>query len=146
MRYTRHRMEAEDILQDAFIKIFDNLKQFKFQGSVEGWIRRIVVNTALKNFQKKGFTYEQWGLDNVHFDQSADPAIYGLLGHQELLDLIAGLPHGYRIVFNLFAVEGYSHREIAEMLDIQESTSRSQLIKARRMLQAQIQKRQRIAV
>jgi len=111
-RYARHELEAEDILQDAFVKVFNNLSKFQHKGSLEGWIRRIVVNTALKNFQRKSYTND--------------------------------LPDGYRVVFNMYVIEGYSHREIAEKLEIGESTSRSQLVKARKMLMNRITKLQSI--
>ena len=145
MRYARHEMEAEDLLQDAFIKVFDNINKFEYKGSFEGWIRRIVINTALKNYSKKRFKQEQIGLENYP-DLPLEPEIYAHLQEEELLRLIAKLPEGYRLVFNLYAVEGYSHKEIADMLGIQESTSRSQLVKARKMLQAMIIDLQKIAV
>jgi RNA polymerase sigma-70 factor (ECF subfamily) len=144
-RYTRHHMEAEDVLQDAFIKVFRNIQRFEQRGSLEGWIRRIVVNTALKNRDKKSFTNEQIG---VEVDQSMGrlPAIYSDLGTDDLMQVIGRLPEGYRLVFNLYAIEGYSHKEIADLLDIGESTSRSQLVKARKMLQEMILQAQKIAV
>ncbi len=145
MRYARHQMEAEDVLQDAFIKVFDHIQQFQFKGSFEGWIRRIVVNTALKNFDRKSFSYEQIGLE-PHHDQRVEPTVYDHLLEEELLALIAKLPEGYRLVFNLYAIEGYSHAEIGEMLGIQESTSRSQLVKARKMLQIMVTDLLKIAV
>jgi len=138
-------MEAEDILQDAFIKVFDNIGRFEFKGSFEGWIRRIVINTALKNYSKKSFKQEQIGLENQP-ELPLDPEIYSNLEEEELLRLINRLPDGYRLVFNLYAVEGYSHKEIADLLGIQESTSRSQLVKARKMLQGMIIDLQKIAV
>jgi RNA polymerase sigma-70 factor (ECF subfamily) len=145
MRYARHQMEAEDVLQDAFIKVFDHVHQFQFKGSFEGWIRRIVVNTALKNFDRKSFSHEQLGIE-PHDDQGVEPTVYDHLHEEELLALIAKLPDGYRMVFNLYAIEGYSHAEIAEMLGIQESTSRSQLVKARKMLQIMVTDLLKIAV
>lgn len=145
MRYTRHRMEAEDILQDAFVKVFDNIHKFQFKGSFEGWIRRIVINTALKNYSKKSFQQEQIGLENQP-EHSTEPESYKNLEQEEMLRLINRLPEGYRVVFNLYAIEGYSHKEISDMLGIQESTSRSQLVKARKMLQGMIVKIQKIAV
>ena len=145
LRYTRHEMEAEDVLQDAFIKVFDNIGKFEFKGSFEGWIRRIVVNTALKNYSKKSFKQEQIGLEN-HPELPMEPDIYKHLEEEALLGIIAKLPEGYRLVFNLYAIEGYSHKEIADMLGIQESTSRSQLVKARKMLQSMIIDLQKIAV
>ena len=145
VRYSRHRLEAEDMLQEAFVKIFDNLDKFAFKGSFEGWIRRIVVNTALKHNQRKYFTNEQIAVE--HFPETPiEPVAYSRLWEEELLKMIALLPEGYRVVFNLYAIEGYSHKEIAEMLNIQESTSRSQLVKARKMLQNQLEKLQRLAV
>lgn len=145
-RYTRHRMEAEDVLQDAFIKVFDNIAQFKFNGSFEAWVRRIVVNTALKNYQRKSFREEQLGLDPEVIDLPTEPSIFAHLHEEELLNLIAQLPDGYRIVFNLYAIEGYSHREIAEILGIEVGTSRSQLLKARKWLQDKVLSMQKIAV
>ena len=145
MRYTRHKMEAEDILQDAFVKVFDNIHKFQFKGSFEGWIRRIVINTALKNYSKKSFQQEQIGLENQP-EYATEPESYRNLEHEEMLRLISQLPEGYRLVFNLYAIEGYSHKEISDMLGIQESTSRSQLVKARKMLQSMIVKIQKIAV
>lgn len=145
MRYARHRMEAEDILQDAFVKVFDNISKFEGKGSFEGWVRRIVINTALKNYRKKSNRNEHIGLEH-HIDIPKDPTVYAQLNEEELLRLVAKLPDGYRMVFNLYAIEGYSHKEIAKTLNIQESTSRSQLVKARKMLQQQIIKLQKIAV
>ena len=143
-RYTRHQMEAEDILQDAMIKVFRNIDRFKFEGSFEGWIRRIVVNTALKNYQKSSFQKEQIGLESYQ-EGTMEPEAFSKLQEEELMNLIATLPDGYRIVFNLYIIEGFSHKEIAEQLGIKESTSRSQLVKARRMLQELLVKRNRIS-
>ena len=145
-RYTRHRMEAEDVLQDAFIKVFDNIDNFQFKGSFEAWIRRIVINTALKNYQRKRFQQERMGLEMEAIDLPIEPSIFAHLHEEALLELIAQLPDGYRVVFNLYAIEGYSHKEIAEMLSIKESTSRTQLLKARKWLQTQVLKLQKIAV
>ncbi len=145
LRYTRHRMEAEDVLQDAFIKVFDSIHTFQSRGSFEGWIRKIVINTALKNHRKKQNQQEQIGLELAD-DLPAEPSIFAHLQEEELLKLINRLPDGYRLVFNLYAIEGYSHREIADMLGIEEGTSRSQLLKARKLLQAQIAVLQKIAV
>ncbi|MDV7391156.1 RNA polymerase sigma factor, partial [Arthrospira platensis SPKY1] len=115
------------------------------KGSFEGWVRRIVVNTALKNFQKASFQREQLGLDAFD-EQSIDPEAISHLQEEELLDLIGKLPDGYRVVFNLYVIEGYSHKEISDMLEIGESTSRSQLVKARKLLKEQIQKIQMIVL
>lgn len=145
LRYARHQMEAEDLLQDAFIKVFDSISGFQFKGSLEGWIRRITINTALKNYQRKPFGLEQIGVEWQH-EMSEEPDIYARLDEDDLLKLIQRLPEGYRVVFNLYAIEGYSHKEISETLDIQESTSRSQLVKARKMLQGWLIGNKKIAV
>ncbi|MEM7573374.1 MAG: sigma-70 family RNA polymerase sigma factor [Bacteroidota bacterium] len=145
LRYCRTRTEAEDTLQESFMRIFDKLGQYNFQGSFEGWMRRLCVNVALRTHQRKRVTHEQTGLETVP-DQALDPTAFSRLAEQELLDLIAQLPEGYRLVFNLYAIEGYSHKEIGQALGIQEASSRSQLLKARKLLQQQITKRQRIAI
>ena len=139
LRYARHRLEAEDILQDAFIKIFNNIQSFHGTGSFEGWVRRIVVNTALRDIQKSSFKNEQIGLENT-IETSEQPTAISRLSEQEILKLISHLPDGYRTVFNLYVFEDFSHREIAGQLGIEESTSRSQLTKARQMLQMQMKK------
>ena len=146
MRYARHRMEAEDMLQDAFVKVFEHLGQFQFKGALEGWIRRIVVNTAIKAYDRKSFTHEQIGIDPT-WDSASDLPLSDMqLQEKDLLNMINQLPDGYRIVFNLYAIEGYSHQEIGEMLGIQESTSRSQLVKARKQLQTQLFELHKVAV
>ena len=142
-RYARHEMEAEDLLQDALLKVYENIEKFKSKGSFEGWIRRITVNTALKNYQKHSFQKERIGLADYEGD-IVQPEAIANLSAEELLKLIAELPDGYRVVFNLYAIEGYSHKEIAEVLNIGESTSRSQLVKARKLLQTRIKDMQKI--
>lgn len=145
LRYANDHMEAEDMLQDGFIRVFNNLHQFKFEGSFEGWVRRVVVNCALKHLQKKRIQFTE--LKESYFDNATEESYaYSNLGEEELLKLISQLPDGYRIVFNLNIIEGYSHEEIGKMLNIQPSTSRSQLVKARKMLQLQIVQMQKIAV
>ena len=139
LRYARHRLEAEDILQESFVKVFNNIQAFQGNGSFEGWIRRIVVNTALRDIQKSSFKNEQIGLENI-IERSEEPTAISNLSEQEILKLISFLPDGYRTVFNLYVFEDFSHREISQHLGIEESTSRSQLTKARQMLQAQIKK------
>jgi RNA polymerase sigma-70 factor (ECF subfamily) len=139
LRYSRSREEAEDILQEGFIKVFDNISKFRQEGSFEGWIRRIMVNTALKHYSKVEFS-EQSGDDEESCGSIAPEAV-SRLNEKDLLNIIAGLPEGYRLVFNLYAIEGYDHKEIASMLGIGESTSRSQLAKARAMLQQKLNAR-----
>ncbi len=137
-RYLRDPKEAEDILQEAFIKVFMSLSRYRHEGSLEGWIRRIVVHTALRVLQKKKI---QWADIEQEADtlQSDDIDALAAISAEELLRLISDLPDGYRIVFNLSVVEGYDHKEIASMLNITPVTSRSQLLKARKALQTQIE-------
>lgn len=137
MRYARSRQEAEDILQEGFIRIFDNIKKFSFNGSFEGWVRRIMINCALRNFRKSSYQREQIGIGD-EMDMHEDATVYDKLSENELLALINQLPEGYKMVFNLYAIEGFSHKEIADMLEINEGTSRSQLNKARKFLQKKI--------
>lgn len=138
-RYARNNDDALDILQDAFIRIFDKLPQFKGDGSFEGWIRRIVVHTALRKYERKHYQQERTSIDDLSENQS--PWHDGIDQHvsvKELLALIHDLPEGYRLVFNLHVLEGYSHDEIAQLLHIQPATSRSQLMKARLLLQKKL--------
>lgn len=139
--YARHKEEAEDLLQDSFIKVFTNLPKFQNKGSLEGWVRRIVVNTALKYVKKSSFKKEEIGVAE-YLDPGIAETIISKLSADEIIEIIGKLPTGYKIVFNLYAIEGYSHKEIGEILDIKESTSRSQLVKARRLLKSQIDKTQ----
>lgn len=137
LRYARSTADASDILQEGFVKVFTKMDQFNFQGSFEGWVRRIMVNTALRTYQRQRFDFEQSGYERLP-DVPVDPDALATLSEKELLLLITKLPDGYRVVFNLVAIEGYSHAEAAELLGIQESTSRSQLTKARRWLIEQL--------
>ncbi|MEI8058519.1 MAG: sigma-70 family RNA polymerase sigma factor [Ferruginibacter sp.] len=146
-RYARNTADAEDILQDGFIKVFDKIQQFKFEGSFEGWIRRIMVNTALKKYSLRRYEKEVVGYEMKDRDEgSMEPSAYSHLSQKDILDLVNHLPDGYRLIFNLYAIEGFQHEEIAEMLGIQSGTSRSQLVKARMLLQKQILQLQKVAV
>jgi RNA polymerase sigma factor (sigma-70 family) len=142
-RYAGDLHEAEDMLQEAFISIFSHINQFKFEGSFEGWLKRITVNAAIKILQKRnikviGITNDQNELISPDFNILSD------LNTEDLLKLINQLPDGYRIIFNLYAIEGYSHDEIAAMLKIKAATSRSQLSKARAILKDKINLLQKI--
>jgi RNA polymerase sigma factor (sigma-70 family) len=137
LRYARTQADAADILQEGFVKVFTKLGQFQFQGSFEGWVRRIMIHTALRSYQRQRFDMEQSGYEHLP-EAPVEPDALALLSEAELLQLISQLPDGYRAVFNLVAVEGYSHAEAGELLQIQESTSRSQLTKARRWLADQL--------
>jgi RNA polymerase sigma-70 factor (ECF subfamily) len=144
-RYTSNIQEAEDMLQEGFIRIFTHMKNYERSGSFEGWMKKIFINTALRTISKKSSTQELNGYE-VLPEESVEPSVVSRLSEEQLLDLISELPKGYRAVFNLYAIEGYSHREISEMLGMEESTSRSQLVKARRMLQDKFIELQKIAV
>ena len=137
-RYACDQAEAEDMLQESFVKVFTNIGQFRFQGSLEGWIRRIVVHTALRTLQKKKIRFTEIDED-LDIAQSVNTDGLEGLSVEELLKLIGNLPDGYRLIFNLYVLEGYDHNEIAGMLEISATTSRSQLSKARKLLQTQVE-------
>jgi RNA polymerase sigma factor (sigma-70 family) len=142
MRYSKHQMEAEDLLQDGFIKVFTNLEQYKSEGPFEQWIRRIMINNAIKNCNRKSFQNEYSAGEDIP-ELFEEPEVIDNMAETELVKMINELPYGYRMVFNLYAIEGYSHREISEALNIEESTSRSQLVKARKVLQDKLLKYQK---
>lgn len=132
LRYTRDRTEAEDWLQESFIKIFTNLHSFKFEGSFEGWAKRVVVNLVLSDMRKKKNVKFSDEIDDKDFYTHAEAD--SNIGHEELIRFISLLPEGKKLIFNLSVIEGYSHKEIAETLNITEGTSRGQLAKARELL------------
>jgi RNA polymerase sigma factor (sigma-70 family) len=133
-RYVRHSMEAEDILVTAFTKIFERIDQFKGEGSFEGWIRRIMVNEALTYLRKSRTMYLETELEQADREPDYDK-LSDHLEAEDLLKMIQELPAGYRLVFNMYAIDGYSHKEIADQLGISENTSKSQLSRARVYLQ-----------
>lgn len=122
-------------MQDGFIKVFSSIRSYSYEGSFEGWMRRIFVNTALEALRKNDLLRNGVELDALEPQQEADYSAVEKISADELMELIAQLPPGFRTVFNMFAIEGYSHREIAETLNINESTSRSQYTRAKRLLQ-----------
>ncbi len=139
-RYTKSMTDAEDVLQDGFIKVFKNLHQFKFEGDLGAWIRRIMVNTAI-NYLKSNSRYQaelSFADTSLHPVSNEDPAV--LLQAKDLAELIRQLPPGYQTIFNMHAVEGYSHVEIGNILGINEGTSRSQYARARALLITWIKK------
>jgi len=138
-------MEAEDLLQDGFIKVFTNLNQYKWEGPFEQWVRKIMINNAIKNCNKKSFQNEYNAGDDLP-DSVEEPEAIDQMAESELLKMINELPEGYRLVFNLYAIEGFSHKEISESLQIEESTSRSQLVKARKALQEKLLKYQKTTI
>lgn len=142
LRYCRNLAEAEDVLQDGFVKVFTNISTFRHKGSLEGWIRRIVVHTAVDHYNRQsreGHAVHLEEINEVHI--SDNPAVEEEqdlpgcdLTEDELMKVIQDLPDGYRLVFNMYAIEGYSHQEIARLLNISVNTSKTQLFKARKML------------
>lgn len=134
LRYARHQMEAEDLLQEGFIKVFEHIAEYNFDGSFEGWIRRIFTNNAINAVNKKQFKSEVYFPENDALIESHEVGIIDKISEQELISLISTLPIGYKTIFNLYVIDGYSHLEIGEMLNITESTSRSQLTKAKKFL------------
>lgn len=140
MRYTSRSEEAEDILQESFIKIFKSIEQFKPEGSFEGWIKRILVNTAINHFHKQNRLRERSSsLEEAAIFQNEDADAIDQLSAEELIDQVRQLPEGYRLVFNMYVIEGYDHQEIAKMLNISTGTSRSQLAKAKKKLKETLQ-------
>ncbi|OFX28238.1 MAG: RNA polymerase subunit sigma-24 [Bacteroidetes bacterium GWA2_32_17] len=134
LNYTDNYDEASDVLQEGFIKIFRKLHQFNFEGSLEGWIRKVIVNTALENYRKKSREHEKLNiLTDSQEDYSDD--FLSTFGVQEIIELVNKLPSKAQIVLKLYAIEGYSHKEIASNLNITEGTSKSQLNRARKLLQ-----------
>jgi RNA polymerase sigma factor (sigma-70 family) len=139
LQYSGNDEEARDILQDGFIKIFENLGQYKYEGSFEGWMRRIMVNTALEKYRSKHNLYRVDDINSIP-EQDAEPdnEDYSGLEAGDLLAIIRELPPKYRMVFNLYAIEGYSHKEIGKMINISEGTSKSNLSRARVILQRRV--------
>jgi RNA polymerase sigma factor (sigma-70 family) len=134
-RFAHNREDAEDMLQEGFIKVFTQIHSFENRGSFEGWIRRIVVHTCI-NILKKNKKFNE-SVDLIHATslQVREDSVPAVIQAKQVVECIRMLPIGYRTVLNLYAVEGYSHREIANMLDIEESTSRSQYTRAKVMLE-----------
>ena len=138
LRYTSDRETARDLLQEGFIKIFTSMRSYAGTGSLEGWMRMIFVNGALEYLRKTDILRNSTDIGTINEQSGEDENVISRLSAEELMNLISKLPDGFRTVFNLYAIEGYSHKEIAEMLHITESTSRSQYVRARQWLQEQI--------
>lgn len=139
LQYSGNDEEARDILQEGFIKIFENLVHYKHEGSFEGWVRRIIVNTALEKYRNRHNLYRVDDIDQIpEPDAEPDNEDYSGLEAVDLLEIIRELPPKYRMVFNLFAIEGYSHKEISSMINISEGTSKSNLSRARVILQRRV--------
>ena len=140
MRYAKSTEQAEDVLQDGFIKVFSKLNDFKHDGSLEGWIRRIMVNTSLDQIRKENKLMGNTSLDNVDYKLQNNAFVLENLAAKDLMKMVQSMPVGYKVVFNMFAIEGYSHKEISEHLGISENTSKSQYSRARAYLRARLEK------
>jgi RNA polymerase sigma-70 factor (ECF subfamily) len=137
LRYARDSADAEDILQEGFVRVFTKIKQFEFKGSFEGWMRRIMVNTALEKFRKHDRLYPVEEMSVYESTEWVEETISSITA-DELMKMIQELPPRYKMVFNLYAIEGYSHLEIGAMMNISEGTSKSNLSRARVILQKKV--------
>ena len=141
MRYMGDKDSAEDVLQDGFVTLFSKIDSYSGTGSFEGWARKIFVNTALMSLRKKDALKDSEDVDAARGIVSEEPSAIQKIGYKDLIAMIAALPPGFRTVFNMYVLEGYSHKEIAKELGISETTSRSQLQRARLLLQSKIKER-----
>lgn len=142
LRYVRHQFDAEEVMTNGFLKVFNKIDQFKEEGSFEGWIRRIMVNEALNHLRKNKMQQSEVDIENTR--EIAEYAeAESNLNAEDLMKCVNQLPDGYRTVFNLYAIEGYSHKEIAEQLGISVNTSKSQLSRARVLLQKYVSEQEK---
>lgn len=141
IRYCKSREDAEDVLMESFVKIYDKMPEFRFQSSLETWMRRVVVNMSINKIRAAKMMDS---IDNESYEVPYVDLGFDNLNAKELLALLDKLPAGYRTVFNLYAIEGYSHKEIGEVMGIDEGTSRSQLAKSRKALQEMIEKLEKV--
>lgn len=140
-RFGQNREDAEDMLQEGFIKIFTQIHTFQNKGAFEGWVRRIIVHTCINILKKNKKFNENIDLDHAGYLEVKEETMPSVMQARQIIECIRLLPIGYRTVLNLYALEGYSHKEIAEMLDIEESTSRSQFTRAKSMLEMMLVKK-----
>jgi len=140
LRYSKNREEAEEILQEGFIRVFEYMHQYNFAGSFEGWVRKIMVNCALQKYRSKKQMHAVINIDDTAVEPASNEEILSKLGTKELLEMVQKLSPAYRMVFNLYVFEGMKHREIAEHLGISEGTSKSNLSDARSFLQKAVNK------
>jgi RNA polymerase sigma-70 factor (ECF subfamily) len=134
-RYAKNREDAEDMLQEGFIKVFTQIEKFENRGSFEGWILRIVVHTCINHLKKNKKFADNVDLSYAEAMVTREDSIPSMIQAKQIIECIRSLPIGYRTVLNLYAIEGYSHKEIGELLEIEESTSRSQFTRARNLLE-----------
>ncbi len=142
LRYAKDADMAQDFLQEAFIRVFTYLKDFRFEGSFEGWIRRIVVNTAIEKLRQADVLKNSLELDMVNPVHYETHNLQEQIDAEELMQLIQSMPTGFRTVFNLFAIEGYTHQEVGNILNISEGTSKSQYARARMWLMQRLKQKE----
>ena len=145
MRYTKDRQEAEEVLQDGFLQMYRRIHQFKNTGSFEGWFRKIIINCALQKYRGKSNRFRTIAISEELYYIPSDLSVSNQLQEKELILLIQSLPPACRLVFNLYVFEGLKHREIAQLLDISEGTSKSNLFDARSILKRQLRREFKIA-
>jgi RNA polymerase sigma factor (sigma-70 family) len=138
LRYSNNAEDAQDLLQEGFIKIYRNLHRFRAEGSFEGWIRRVFVNTSIEHFRKKSAKLSMVSEKEEGTIEDTDVSALENLAEKDIINIIQELSPGYRTVFNLYVVEGYSHKEIGDLLGISEGTSKSQLARAKSVLQKKV--------
>jgi RNA polymerase sigma factor (sigma-70 family) len=139
LRFANHTDDANDIMQEGFIKVFNNLESFRNEGSIEGWIRKTIINTAINLYKKNAKYRFQTDIEKIiPSEENKIVSVLDQISAEELTDKISKLPYGYRTVFNLNVIEGYTHKEIGELLSISENTSKSQLARAKAHLKKRI--------
>ena len=140
LRYAKNRMSAEDIMQEGFIRIFKYMDKYSGKGSFEGWMRRIMVNNAINYYKKNLSSKKETEFQDYMGGQAYDADAISSMSYEEILSTLQTLPNGYRTVFNMYVIEGYSHKDIAKALNISENTSKSQLSRARSSLKEKLSK------
>ena len=138
LRYVKDMEDARDLLQEGFIKLFTNIHKYAGEGMFDGWVRKIFVNCALEQLRQQDVLRNADDIEETGYSDIPDDSTLAQLSADEIMAYVRSLPDGFRTVFNMFAIEGYSHKEIAEKLNITESTSRSQYMRARKLLQKMI--------
>lgn len=138
LRYANNADDAQDLLQEGFIKVYKNLHRFRAEGSFEGWVRRVFINSSIEHYRRKAAKLSTVSDKEESTIEDHDISAIDTLAEKDIINLIQDLSPGYRTVFNLYVIEGYSHREIGEMLNISEGTSKSQLARAKGILQKKV--------
>lgn len=144
LRYSKNEEDAEDILQEAFIKVFKNIRTFRQDGNLGAWIRKIVINTALNHNRSKLYLHPAKDVNEIEYELPQEEMVISDYNYQELIALIRQLPDRCQVIFNLYAIEGYKHQEIAKMLKISEGTSKSQYARAKKLLQELIRENETV--